>query len=206
MLRRLFTILSALSLVLGVVSCAMWVRSYRVHDGFPSYLTHSGTIVDSWWGRIVVSRMEFSEIGRNGVARIDAAGVEYHPAGDRGSRQLYLAMRAAQSSADSLILMGPRITSPSPRPSNGFGFHTEAMRFGPGRDGSFLNIRVIAAPYWPVCGALSVAPGAWFRRRRRQRRRRLHCLCACCGYDLRASRDQCPECGTETKPGQRSPD
>jgi hypothetical protein len=53
-------------------------------------------------------------------------------------------------------------------------------------------------PWWCLCVAFAAAPAAWVLRiphRRRQRRLRLG-LCPGCGYDLRASPDRCPKCGT----------
>ena len=61
----------------------------------------------------------------------------------------------------------------------------------------------VVVPYWSVVALASLlpvycltkVPGA-LRRRRRVRRG----LCVHCGYDLRASSDRCPECGTPASP------
>ena len=58
------------------------------------------------------------------------------------------------------------------------------------------------APYW-LAVTITALPGlAWcavaVRRRWRLRRRGLMGLCLSCGYDLRGSKQRCPECGTPT--------
>jgi hypothetical protein len=62
-----------------------------------------------------------------------------------------------------------------------------------------LDVHVATVPYWPAAGAM-ILPLAWIARRihrRRLRRHRLRCgFCVTCGFDLRASPQRCPECGT----------
>jgi hypothetical protein len=55
---------------------------------------------------------------------------------------------------------------------------------------------VIILPHAYSCAVLSVLPVARLWRWRRRRRQRIEGLCASCNYDLRATPDRCPECGT----------
>ena len=57
-----------------------------------------------------------------------------------------------------------------------------------------LAIRSLGVPYWFLCACAAMTLFVAWRRRRRARRR--PGTCARCGYDLRESRERCPECGT----------
>lgn len=61
----------------------------------------------------------------------------------------------------------------------------------------FKLTTVLLFPFWTVQLACAVLPVAWIRTRvRRWRRSSATGLCGHCGYDLRATPDRCPECGT----------
>ena len=72
-----------------------------------------------------------------------------------------------------------------------------------GKQGQQNTVRFVIVPWWVVMAAASVVPGmqsAVWLRRQRTRRRRDRNLCMRCGYDLRATPERCPECGTLVTP------
>ena len=59
--------------------------------------------------------------------------------------------------------------------------------------------RAIVIPVAYPLALTAILPCLWAASRLRRRRRALKGHCVACGYDLRASPDRCPECGTEPR-------
>ena len=58
------------------------------------------------------------------------------------------------------------------------------------------NWQLFSIPHWFLVLLFGFLPVRWFILQRRRRARERIGRCAKCGYDLRATKDRCPECGT----------
>lgn len=155
MIHRLFTLASALSLVLCLATVVLWVRSYGTTDDCRLSPT---VLVKSAGGALNLIRSNRQQVYVPDERNLDefrsGASFRWHFAG------------------------------------------TEYIRYGPlSYDANEWT--VIRVPHWLVAFsalALPVAALAILCRRRMGFKGRGRCKQ--CGYDLRASPDRCPECGT----------
>jgi hypothetical protein len=86
---------------------------------------------------------------------------------------------------------------PQPRLRNGFGFGFRRFDVGDARSG--IKESVYAVPMWPIAMVISWVLWAALGRRTAL----IGLTCHKCGYDLRATPDKCPECGTDAPQKQR---
>lgn len=69
------------------------------------------------------------------------------------------------------------------------------MQFRTVSDSSLPAAIRYSTPNWCIALAALVLPALWLRKWSQQRRLVSIGLCPQCGYDLRASKERCPECG-----------
>jgi hypothetical protein len=166
MLRRLFTFLSALSAVLCVAVCVLWVQSYWVAQ----FVGWSAPV--PWFGALSMA----------GVVRLERGDYPAAPGG--WARDAY-----PVPAGTSPGLWG-EIAAREGGPLGRLGFAYARIDYGSG------ELRLAAYfPHWSVVALLAVLPAASVRATVRRRRRTATGLCPSCGYDLRATPDRCPECG-----------
>ena len=178
MRRRLFTLCSGLSLLLCAAVCVLWVRSYGLTDQIFWRRSDGLRCIGSARGYVVVQL----NVG-------DASG---KPAEDDGLH--YMRMQP-YSAPHYPVAHGD--TEPGDTfvkwELGGLGWYTVRNRNG-------IRAATGVAPFWCIAAATAALPLWWtttrLRSRIRQRRRQRVGLCPACGYDLRASADRCPECGT----------
>jgi hypothetical protein len=189
MTRRPLNLLTVLSLLLWAAVVAMWVRSYRVGDLW-MHVTHVGNGFREW--------SLASSSGRFGWHATD-----WQYMGENAGRG-WAADRFNGSLRQGLT---PGTTRPwRLSPWETLGFHTsntseQHRPSDPVTDEHYrrrVTTRVVNVPYYAPALLTAVTPAWWVLSRRgvRRRRRLARGLCAHCGYDLRASPERCPECGT----------
>lgn len=190
MIKRLFIVAPALSLLLCGGSVILWISSY--HTGYElSYCKRSAV-----WGwapathrSLFVARgfIAFAtdtypeERGMRDPPIRRGYTFQSFPVSDMGGNTDWL---GADTPSFHLSALGFQVEAGDWKPVAAFG---EAPPVGHG----FL----LAFPLWPATVLLALWPLLWFRRRRRWNGRDRGRLCLSCGYDLRASKDRCPECG-----------
>jgi len=195
MLRRLFTVLSALSLLLCVAAMLLWVRSYA---GSRFIQRSHWRIVEEPGGSTTHERYLSASSGR-GVVSVSVSNNWTRRT--RTSAQMEESRRRSpQYYGDGVVRWRDEESRPAESPvprglKTVLGF---AHQFSSQREGQQVS-RTLFLPWPAVAGCLAVLPAWWLaklaRARRRKRREREN-RCPFCGYDLRATPGRCPECGT----------
>jgi hypothetical protein len=176
---HLFAILSAVSLLLCLAVCALWVRSYYYRDildvgrdGGNSHTAQSILgrlhLVSNLSGRRVSSETFYSS-DRLSPNAIWNGGMSSYPA----RVEWYFGCVWQRYLEWHNSIMGETVPPPSPH-------------------------RLIVVPYRWLTLLFAILPAMTALPMIRRRRRFGIGKCIHCGYDLRASPEQCPECGAAT--------
>jgi len=175
MKRRLFTLASATSLVLCLAVVALWVRSYWAADDLTVGNSHSVRWISTARGRFAVIRLKY-------LATLPAERQGWHyKVSDPGEVAANVSAVAA-STAGGLDFWRVRVTSEA---------HSD------------LQVFVAVLPLWLPFAVIAVMPLRWFQTMLLRRQSGLG-ICPSCGYDLRATPNRCPECGTPAAKGESS--
>lgn len=187
MKRRLFTILSALSLVLCATILFLWVRSYWVAEGWS---WSDGVRVPTAGYQIAWRKVLVSHRGR----------VCFMMDRSFGSPAAFRRRLDAKEAAYARGFHYASTRSPGAwwewlgfeyRTHNGYPV-IASVAIGP----PVQLTRMWLAPHWAAVVLTIPWPTWWLAGRGRRRYRLRHGLCLQCGYDLRATPERCPECGT----------
>ena len=208
MKRWLFNILAALSLGLCVIMAGFWLRSYWREDTLNWYFAQQRS----------PPRVIAPDPYRFGIeAEVQPRGPawvihSYEVFSTRGSLRFQFDSRQLPSgqtwTAPHHAWSWYSTAPPVDRPCGtdflsrmGIAVGSFATPLGPQQ---LMRGQWLAIPHWLVCALTTLLPAWWSFRRLRQRhriaRRRKNGLCLNCGYDLRASKERCPECGKPVPP------
>ena len=185
--------MASLSLLLLVATAGLWVRSYwvvdvarcNVHWKSSAKLGGRGIGIGSWNAHLELIVFKY----RLGTSRFGVTVIEpeHEPLRFDWS---HLPLRQYSWTQNNPTWHWGGIYCDSQRMSS--------TTFADIGDPDFVETHY-GVPCWMVVVVTALAPLIWHRRllREQSRHRIRNGLCLKCGYDLRASSDRCPECGTQ---------
>jgi hypothetical protein len=204
MKRRLPNVLTALSILLLGGTIALWVRSETVQDRLffqtaPAGRAFSNGQFTSEHGRVAL----YADVIRF------PAGTDAAAAGDAALRGGYTGGVDSRRvwRIDATRYADNPVWSYEPRGPWNQGWPLAVHQLDRGLElwgvkGISLDRWVLDLPMWIVVTFFLLLPAARLLRWtiRRRRRRAGPGVCARCGYDLRATPERCPECGSTPEP------
>ena len=180
MRRRVLNLLTAVSLLLCVAACGLWVGSY-----WRSCRVGCEMLRRPAPG--VVASRQWLFVGEGGRVVFQWAWLEANtPLQNVEAPGLTASTAALPPEARTLRYVRESL----------YDLHVERQAGGPPAYPGRYQFRYGIVPGWVPVILASALPAWRLRRRRQQRRRREARLCAGCGYDLRATPERCPECGS----------
>jgi hypothetical protein len=175
----LFRFMCVISATIFVTSVWWWIRSYWHYDVAGHSSGHYGSWIETRNGTLNVLRVSSQRYSRPAGwhyqttrAELVSPPLRPFPLDRRGTFAGFIVRRTVM---DEYLSEG--IYAPPP-------------------GGSYTTTYTVAGPFWLIAILSSVLPAAWLMARVRHRNRRMNNRCTICGYNLRASNDRCPECGT----------
>jgi hypothetical protein len=189
-IRSLVGLAAAASFVLFVAVLALWARSRRTPDTIYLQTSREGG-VETGYSSLVASSFDGSVL------------VWYVKSQEWERRRQPRAVRHEPWNWE--VRPGARLKAYGltiPATTLGFGWDKEVVAKGPPVDYDTDRLEstnlVVTLPHAAAALVAGALPAAWVARSTFRRKRRAAGLCATCGYDLRASGERCPECGTPT--------
>ena len=201
---RPFTLLATLSALLFLATLFLWLRGRHTRDGVWYTTDSTRYSVHSYRGRVWFWTLSAVPSPTASVWPTPAkmnAGFVRDSAPDSWYDQFAATGRGPRLPED--FLDAPAQYGPPARQLLGFRYVRNnawwpiaQLRFNyPKAESTALYV-----PHWFLALLTATLPALWIRRTLQGRSNHRRGLCPTCGYDLRASPDECPECGTKRKP------